>query len=69
MVAVRRPCPRTIKENSGIVNLLSRCRAAFRTPENLNHYSEPDLKAAEKKFLKYALFGRETLRVENTPGK
>jgi hypothetical protein len=57
------------KENPGIVNLLSRCRAVFRTPENLNHYSDSDLKAAEKKFLKYALFGRETLRVEKTAGK
>jgi hypothetical protein len=27
----------------------------FRIPENFNHYSEADLREAEKKFLRYAI--------------
>jgi len=31
----------------------------FRIPENLNHYSEKDYRAAERKFLKLALEQRK----------
>ena len=40
---------------SGIQQLLTRYRDMFRIPENQNHYSEEDLRAAERKFLKFAL--------------
>ena len=33
-------------------------KEAFRISENLNHYSESDFQAAERKYLKYALTGR-----------
>ena len=49
--------PRGGKEQAGIRNLLCCYKALFRTPENLNHYTESDFKAAEKKFLKYVLMG------------
>lgn len=49
--------PKLGKENQGIVNLLCYYKKLFRTPENVNHYSEPDFRAAEKKFLKYILGG------------
>ena len=45
------------RENEGMVKLLCHYKALFRTPENLNHYSEADFRAAEKKFLKYILLG------------
>ncbi len=37
--------------------LLNRCRQRFRIPENLEHYSEEDLREAEKKFVKLCLIG------------
>lgn len=40
---------------SGIQLLLKKYRELFRTPENLNHYLDTDLRIAERKFLKYAL--------------
>ena len=45
------------KENEGMVKLLCHYKNIFRKPENLNHYSESDLREAEKKFLKYVLLG------------
>jgi hypothetical protein len=57
------------KENNGIRNLLRHYKGVFRTPENLNHYSEADLKAAEKKFLKYILLGHEPVNMENFKAK
>jgi len=41
--------------NSGIEKLTEQYRAIFRIPENINHYSEKDYQAAERKFLKFAL--------------
>lgn len=52
---------------SGIELLLEKYAAIFRTPENLNHYSEEDYQAAERKFLKYALEnGNIFLREKNS---
>ena len=44
-----------MKANRGIKTLLENYRTLFRIPENANHYSEKDYRAAERKFLKYAL--------------
>jgi hypothetical protein len=48
------------RENEGMMKLLGFYKAMFRTPENMNHYSEADFKAAEKKFLKFILLGHES---------
>lgn len=45
------------KTPRGMKLLLSRCRQRFRIPENLEHYSEEDLREAEKKFVKFCLMG------------
>ena len=50
------------KRAAGIESLLKKYQAIFRTPENLGYYSEPDFRAAEKKFLKWALNGGESNR-------
>ncbi|MBN2123789.1 MAG: hypothetical protein JW821_05830 [Deltaproteobacteria bacterium] len=42
-------------QETGIRRLLQKYRDVFRIPENLRYYSESDYKAAEKKFLKYAI--------------
>lgn len=44
-----------ISDNKGIKLIVKKYREKFRISENLNHYSEEDLKKAEKKFLKFAL--------------
>jgi len=44
---------------SGIQLLLEKYRKLFRTPENLDHYSEKDYRNAERKFLKYSLEQRK----------
>jgi hypothetical protein len=43
------------RTNRGIKSLIRLYKSIFRTPENLNHYSERDYRKAERKFLKYAL--------------
>jgi hypothetical protein len=45
-----------LSEKTGIQVLVEKYREMFRIPENLNYYSEEDYQAAERKFLKYALF-------------
>lgn len=40
---------------TGLERLIRECRKRFRIPENLNHYSDEDLREAEKKFLKLCL--------------
>lgn len=52
---------KTSRYKSGIQLLLKKYRKLFRTPENLDHYSETDFRRAERKFLKYAL---EQRRIE-----
>jgi hypothetical protein len=45
------------KKDKGIRLLIQKCRNEFRRPENINFYSENDLKEAEKKFVKFCLTG------------
>jgi hypothetical protein len=56
------------KEDNGMTKLLCYYKGIFRTPENLNHYSESDLRAAEKKFLKYVLLGHGLNKGEGEMG-
>ncbi len=49
---------------SGIELLVEKYRKIFRIPENINHYSEEDFRAAERKFLKLALAGGESMRAQ-----
>lgn len=49
------------RDKFGIRLLLNRYRAIFRTEENQKYYSKQDFRAAERKFLKYAL---EQRRIE-----
>jgi hypothetical protein len=56
----------TLKANRGIKTLLEIYRTLFRIPENTNHYSEKDYRAAERKFLKYALAKRR-MKLEEEP--
>ena len=46
-----------LEKTSGLKSLINKYRKLFRTPENLNHYSEEDYKEAERKFLKFSLSG------------
>ena len=41
----------------GIELLLEKCRNEFRRPENTDYYAADDYKEAERKFVKYCLFG------------
>ena len=50
------------RQNAGIKSLVRKYRSIFEIPENLNHYSKEDYKIAEKKFLKYALYGEKPSR-------
>ena len=43
------------EQEKGLERLIKMYREKFRISENLNHYSDEDLKRAEKKFLKYVL--------------
>ena len=45
------------KKDKGIRLLIQKCRNEFRQPENIDFYSENDLKEAEKKFVKFCLTG------------
>jgi hypothetical protein len=56
--------PKDGKEQAGIRNLLCHYKALFRTPENLNHYTQSDFRAAEKKFLKFVLLGHDLAKDE-----
>jgi hypothetical protein len=40
------------KTNEGLRRLVEKGRKSFRIPENLDFYSEDDLRTAEKKFIK-----------------
>ena len=42
-------------QKKGIERLIRKYREKFRISENLDYYSDEDLKKAEKKFLKYVL--------------
>ena len=56
--------PKDGKEQAGIKTLLCHYKSVFRTPENLNHYTQSDFRAAEKKFLKYVLLGHDSRKEE-----
>jgi hypothetical protein len=43
------------KKASGVKLLRAMYRKKFRVPENMNYYSEEDLKKAEKKYVKLCL--------------
>jgi len=55
--------------NRGIQALIKIYRNTFRIPENLNHYSEKDYRAAERKFLKQALEQRKIEMEEELLGE
>jgi len=59
----------TLKANLGIRLLIKIYKNIFRIPENLNHYSEKDYRAAERKFLKLALEQRKTEMEEELLGE
>ncbi|MFO8084850.1 MAG: hypothetical protein R6U27_11090 [Desulfobacterales bacterium] len=44
-----------LEQEKGLKRLIKKYREKFRISENLNYYSDEDLKKAEKKFLKYVL--------------
>ena len=43
---------------SGLEQLVEKCRAEFRCPENTDHYTHADYKDAERKYIKFCLDGR-----------
>jgi len=45
----------TSDKTTGIQRLIRNLKKEFRTPENLDHYSEEDFQEAEKKYLKFCL--------------
>ena len=51
---------KTSRKLTGIELMIDKYREIFRVPENLKHYSESDFRAAERKFLKWALGGGES---------
>ena len=57
------------RTNRGIKSLIRLYKSIFRTPENLNHYSERDYRKAERKFLKLALEQRKTELEEELLGE
>jgi hypothetical protein len=46
------------ERNEGTKRLIRYCKEIFRQPENLNHYAEVDFKIAERKYVRFCLFGR-----------
>ena len=58
----------SLKANQGIKSFLQIYKTLFRIPENTNHYSEKDYRAAERKFLKYAL-EKEALNLKKSFSK
>ena len=47
--------PKDDYQPTGLGLLISECRKNFRIPENLDHYSDTDLRDAEKKYVKHCL--------------
>ena len=50
------------KEASGIELLIRKYQEMFRIPENIWYYAKSDFRAAERKFIKWALNGGESNR-------
>ena len=57
-----------LEKTSGLKSLINKYRKLFRIPENLNHYSDKDYKEAERKFLKFSLFGHSVDSSTKSPG-
>ena len=57
------------KRLAGIQLLLAKYRQSFRIPENLNHYSDKDLRIAERKYLKWVLFEGKTGALSEVKGR
>ena len=57
-----KPMKKTLKNETGIELLKKKYQKMLRIPENLWYYAEPDFRAAEKKFIKWALGGGESNR-------
>ena len=53
---------KTSEKTAGIELLIKKYQKIFRIPENLRYYSKRDFRAAERKFLKWALGGGESNR-------
>ena len=53
---------KTSKNAPGIELLKKKYQKIFRIPENLSYYAEADFRAAERKFIKWALDGGESNR-------
>jgi hypothetical protein len=47
-----------LDRNEGTKRLIRCCKEIFRQPENLDHYSEADFKIAERKYVRFCLFGK-----------
>lgn len=45
------------RRNAGLKKLVEKCRFEFRQPENTRHYSENDLREAERKFVRFCVKG------------
>lgn len=43
--------------NRGIELLVEKCRTEFRCSENTDYYTESDFTEAERKYVKYCLYG------------
>jgi hypothetical protein len=46
------------QQNSGMKRLIEEFRLRFRIQENINNYSEDAFREAERKFIKFSLFGQ-----------
>jgi hypothetical protein len=47
-----------VNQSVGIERLIEKWKEEFRQTENLEYYSEEDIKVAERKFIKFCLRGR-----------
>jgi hypothetical protein len=47
----------TVSPDIGLRRLIRQCRNEFRSPENLNHYTEEDFREAERKYIRFCLTG------------
>jgi hypothetical protein len=46
-----------VSPDIGLRRLIRQCRNEFRSPENLNHYTEEDFREAERKYIRFCLTG------------
>lgn len=48
-----------VSRSRGIELLVQKCRNEFRRPENMDFYTSDDYKEAERKFIKFCLYGHQ----------